>query len=131
MVKKEVNSEIAEIFYNMADIFELKNVKWKPQAYRIAAQTLESLKEDVSEIYKEKGQRGLEDLPGIGEGISKKIIENIKTGKIQHYKQLKKSLPVGLYKMMSVPGIGPKKALVFYEKLKIRNIKQLETAAKK
>ena len=65
------NAELARIFWEMADIFELKQVRWKPQAYRIAAQTLESLKKDVSEIYKNKGEKGLEDLPGIGEGIAK------------------------------------------------------------
>lgn len=131
MVKKRVNSKISRIFYEMADIFEIKNVKWKPQAYRIAAQTIESLKEDVSEVYKKGGLKGLEDLPGIGPGISKKIIQYIKTGKIEHHEELKKSIPDVLYKMMNIPGIGPKKALMFYEKLGIKSIKQLEAAAKK
>jgi len=131
MGKKSVNSELARIFFEMADIFELKEVKWKPQAYRIAAQTLESLRKDVSEIYKEKGQEGLEKLPGIGEGIAKKIIQYIKTRRIKQYEELKKSIPSGLYKIMNIPGIGPKRASIFYNKLGIKNINQLKKAAEK
>ena len=48
----KVNYEIARIFYEMADIFNLKKVQWKPQAYILAAQTLESLYLGVDEIYK-------------------------------------------------------------------------------
>jgi DNA polymerase (family 10) len=125
-----VNEEIARIFYEIADILEIKKVKWKPQAYRMAAQTLESSK-DVKEIYKKKGIKGIDKLPGIGEGLSKKIVQYIETGKIQEYEKQKKSIPSGLYEMMSVPGIGAKRALLFYEKLKIRNIKQLKKAAEK
>lgn len=127
---KSINSKLAEIFYEMADIFEIKKVPWKPQAYRIAAQTLESLRKDVAEIYKKEGEKGLDSLPGIGGGISKKIIQFIKTGKIQHYEELKKSIPSGLYQMMSVPGVGPKKAYIFYYKFGIKNIRELEKKAK-
>ena len=61
----EINSKLAEIFFQIADIFEIRKVKWKPQAYRIAAQTLESLKIPVTEIYKKEGAKGLDKLPGI------------------------------------------------------------------
>jgi len=129
-MKKEFNSKLSEIFYEIADIFEIREIRWKPQAYRIAAQTLENLREDVSKIYKEKGEKGLEELPGIGEGIAKKIAEYIKTGKIQHFEQLKKTIPEGLHQMMNVPGIGAKKASLFYNKLGIKKIEDLEKAAR-
>ena len=109
MVKKR-NSKIAEIFYEIADIYELKKTRWKPQAYRIAAQTLESLRMDVKDIYKKEGEKGIDELPGVGSSFTKKIVEYIKTGKIKRHEQLKKSVPGELYKMMKVPGIGPKKA---------------------
>ena len=34
------NQEIAQIFYNIADILEMKGVEWKPRAYRKAARAL-------------------------------------------------------------------------------------------
>jgi len=129
-LEKQTN-KLAEIFYEMADILELKKEKWKPQAYRIAAQTIESLKEDIEDIYLEKGIKGFEELPGIGEGIAKKIVQFIESEKIEEYEKLKKSIPQGLYEMMNIPGIGVKRASLFYHKLKIKNIKELEKAAKK
>jgi len=130
MAKRGNNRKLAEIFFEVADIYQLKKVRWKPQAYRLAAQTLESLYVDVSEIYKKEGAKGIDNLPGIGEGMTKKIIEYLKTGKINEFERLKKSLPMGLYKMMQVPGIGPKKASMFYYKKGIKNVKELKQAAK-
>ena len=123
------NSAIVDIFYEIADILEMQNVKWKPQAYRIAAQTLESLREDVSNIYRKEGEKGLEELPGIGEGLAEKIIQFLKKGKIQEYEKLKKTLPHGLYEMMKIPGVGAKHASLFYHKLEIKNINELKKAA--
>ncbi len=127
---KKINEEIARIFYEIADILEIKRVRWKPQAYRMAAQAIESLRKNVAEIYKEGNRKALEKIPGVGEGIAKKIIQYIETGKIQEYEKLKKSLPAELYKIMKIPGVGPKKASLFYKELGIKNIKQLEKAAK-
>lgn len=66
------NLELAKIFYELADILEILEVKWKPAAYRKAARTLESLSKDIEQIYKDKGIKGLIKLSGIGEGIAKK-----------------------------------------------------------
>ena len=52
------NLEIAKILNNIADILELQEVQWKPQAYRKAAQAIESLPEDIKDIYK-RGEFGL------------------------------------------------------------------------
>jgi len=126
----KINDTLAKIFYEMADILELKKEKWKPQAYRIAAQTIESLKKDVVDIYFEKGLKGFEELPGIGEGIARKIVQFIENESIEEYENLKKSIPPGLYEMMNIPGIGAKKASLFYYELGIKNIQELEKAVK-
>ncbi len=125
------NQEIARMFYEMAEILELKEVKWKPQAYRKAARGLESLGKDVEEVYKEGGLNAVEDIPGVGERLALKIEEYIKTGKIKSYAKYKKSIPKGLNVLMSIPGLGPKKAKQLYGKLGIKSIKDLEKAVKK
>jgi DNA polymerase (family 10) len=130
MKKKELkkasnNIEIAAIFFQMADILELKNVKWKPQAYIIAGQTLESLKEDVSEIYQRKGREGLMRLSGIGEALADKIIEYLNKRSIKEHEKLRKKIPPGIYEMMQIPGIGAKKASIFYNKLGIKTPDEL------
>lgn len=126
-----MNQELAAIFYEIADILEMKKIQWKPAAYRKAAQVLESLGEDVKGVYEKKGEKGLDDIPGVGEGIAKKIIQFIETGKVKELGKLRKSVPKGVEQMMKIPGLGAKRALKLHKKLGIKSVKQLEKAAKK
>jgi DNA polymerase (family 10) len=126
----ENNQKIADIFYEMADILEMQNVQWKPRAYRQAAKAIESLPKDVEEVYKKGGIKLLEEIPGVGEGIGKKIVEFIKTGKIKAHDKLMSSLPSHMNVLLRIPGMGPKKAKKLNELLKISTVEQLESAAK-
>jgi DNA polymerase (family 10) len=124
------NQEIAKIFYEIAYFLEMEDVKFKPFAYEKAALTLEGLEKDVEEIYKKEGFEGLRKIPGVGESIAKKIEEYLKTGKIQYYEDYKKKYPINLDELMGIEGLGPKRLKVLYEKLGIKNLKDLEEAIK-
>src|SRR3989344_7595091 len=124
------NQELARIFYDIADILEIKNVEWKPLAYRKAARSVEVLGEDVEEIYNKYGIKGLKEISGVGERIAEKIEEFIKTNKIKEYEELKKTIPKHLTEMMDVPGLGAKKVKKLYEELNIKSVNELEKAAK-
>jgi len=124
------NQEIAKIFYEIAYFLEMENVKFKPFAYEKAALTLEGLEKDVEEIYKKEGFGGLKKIPGVGESIAKKIEEYLKTGKIKYYEDYKKKYPINLDELMEIEGLGPKRVKVLYEKLGIKNLKELEEAVK-
>jgi DNA polymerase (family 10) len=125
-----INPEIAKIFYYMADILEMKNVAWKPIAYRKAARVIESWQVDLATVYKRGGLKALEDIPGIGESMAAKIEEFIKTGKVNEFEKLKKQMPVNVEELMEVEGLGPKRVMLLYKKLGIRTRKELEAAAK-
>ena len=86
------NLELSKIFYEIADILEMQEVEWKPRAYRKAAQAIENLSEDVSEIYKKSGIKSLEEIPGVGESIAEKIEEFLKTKHIKTYEKFKENL---------------------------------------
>ncbi len=124
------NQEIAGIFYEIADILEIKQVQWKPRAYRKAAGSIEALSEDIEEIYRKKGIDGLMEIPGVGERLAKKIEEFIKTGKVREYARVKKLIPSGLANLIDIPGMGPKKALFLSKKLGIKTVADLEKAIK-
>ncbi len=126
-----LNYEIAELFYEIADILEMLNIPWKPIAYRKAARQLESLGKDVKDIYEEGGIEAVQEIPSIGEGIAKKIVQYIETGKIDEYKKLKAKLPEGLAKLLEIESIGPKRAAIMYKKLKIKSINNLKSAIEK
>jgi DNA polymerase (family 10) len=122
------NQEIAKIFYEIAYFLEMENVKFKPYAYEKAALTLEGLEKDVEEIYKKEGFEGLRKIPGIGKSIARKIEEYLNTGKIQYHEDYKKRYPINLEELMKIEGLGPKRLKVLYEKLKIKNVEELEEA---
>ncbi len=123
------NKEIAEIFYQIADLLEIKGeLEFKVRAYRRAAQRIETLEEDIEELCR-KGK--LRSIPGIGESIASKIKELIETGRLEYLEKLKREVPEDLIKLMDIPGVGPKKALILYKKLGITTVEQLRDACKK
>lgn len=124
------NPEIASILYDIADIYEILNVEWKPGAYRRAARGVESLSKDIEQIYKEGGIKAVMEIPGVGPGIGSHIEEYLKTGKIKDYEKLKSKIPKGVSELINIPGMGPKKAMLLNKKLHISSVKQLEAAAK-
>lgn len=121
------NSEIAKIFYEIADLLEIKGVQFKPRAYRRAAQTIETLPEDIKIVH-ERGE--LQKIPGIGASIASKIQEILETGSLAYLEDLREELPQGLREIMGIEGVGPKTALKLHEKLKINSVDELESAAK-
>jgi len=127
---KIANKEIAGILYEIGGYLEIKEVQFKPRAYEKAGYSIENLEEEVSEIYKKGGFKAVENIPGVGVSIAKKIEELIKTGHLKYYERLKKSLPVKIGELSSIEGVGPKMIFKLYKKLKIRNINDLEKAAK-
>lgn len=124
------NRELAKIFYETADYLRMDNVAFKPFAYQRAAESLEALEEDVEAVYAKGGTDALEKIPGVGKNIAEKIEEYLKTGKIGSYDKLKKRTPIDLEEIIGVEGVGPKKARTLYQKLDIKNLKELEKAAK-
>ncbi len=89
-----INQEISKILYEIEELLEIKGVAFKPRAYRKAASALESLKEDVSFLYKKDGKKGLEKIPGVGKSIAEKIEEYLKKGKINYYEKLKEETAI-------------------------------------
>ena len=124
------NQQLAKIFYEIADYLEMDEIPFKPQAYQKAAVVLETLDQDIETIYRQGGLKALEAMPGIGKSIAEKIEEFLKTGKIKYYQQFKKIFPLDLGELISVQGMGPKKAKTLYQKLGIKNLAGLEKAAK-
>src|SRR6266404_1990895 len=111
------NQEIAKIFNEIARFLQIDGVAFKPYAYERAALSLEALKEDVADIYREGGRKALEKIEGVGKAMSDHIEEYLKTGKIKLYEEFKKGLPVQMDELTKIEGLGPRKVKVLYQKL--------------
>jgi len=103
MNDKNPNKEIAKIFYEMAELLEIRGrsrgVKkeeaiYKPIAYRKAANFLMNLDKDISEIYEKEGIKGLIALPTIGNRLSRKIEGYLKKNQIKDFEDLKKETAI-------------------------------------
>jgi len=123
------NQFVADILYMIADLLDLKGeIFFKTRAYRIAAQTIEALDEDIEKLV---NQGRLESIPGVGEALAKKITELVQTGKIEYLERLKKEVPTGLIDLLGIPGLGPKKVAALYKNLGITDTQALREAANK
>ncbi len=121
------NRRVARILREVAELLELEDVAFKPRAYRRAAEAVESCATDVDELVRE-GRLG--ELPGVGKAISEKIEEIVHTGRLAYHDELRKKLPVDLYALTQVEGIGVRTAKRLYEGLGVRNVADLERAAR-
>ncbi len=122
------NQQIAHIFNEMAELLELKGENvFRIRAYRRAAQNIDGLSRDVTTLSDEE----LAAIPGIGKDLVGKIREFLETGAVARHEELKKEIPEGVLDLLRVPGLGPKKAKQFYDKLKIKGVDELEDAVRK
>ncbi len=126
-----LNQQIAKIFREIAAFLEMKDVPFKPVAYRRAAWGIEALEDDLEDLYNKGGTQALEELPGVGKDLALKIEEYVKSGKIKHLEELKKEMPVDVIGLTRVEGVGAKTVKKLYEKLHIKTLNDLEKAAKK
>lgn len=122
-----INQQVARLFNEMADLLELKSENpFRVRAYRRAAQSIDNLPEDLALM----PDRKLLEVPGIGKDLAAKIKEYIASEKIAAHDELTKELPSGVFNILSIPGIGPKTTKLLFDKLKIKDIEELERFAK-
>jgi len=118
--------QVADILDEIATLMELKGENpFKCNAYRNAARIIGGLQRDLKTLV-ETGE--LSKIKGIGEALSKKIVEIATTGKSIYHEELRKSFPDGILEILRLPGLGPKKVKALYEKLGISSIPELEYA---
>jgi DNA polymerase (family 10) len=121
------NSAIAKVFYDIADLLELKGeIPFKIRAYQKAARAIEHSPTEIEQMVKDEGD--LREIPGVGEAIAKKITELVTTGRLRYYDELRAEFPDGISTLLDIPGVGPKTALRLSTELGIQSIDDLEAA---
>ncbi|MDD4358372.1 MAG: helix-hairpin-helix domain-containing protein, partial [Candidatus Pacebacteria bacterium] len=125
------NDEIAKILFEIGEYLELEGIPFKPRAYQSAALSLDNLEEDIFDVYRNEGLKGIKKIPGIGESIALKIEEYLKTGKIEYYEDLKKQKRIDVKNLSKIEGLGPKRIDFLNKKLGIQNVADLKEAIEK
>ncbi|MFA6468980.1 MAG: DNA polymerase/3'-5' exonuclease PolX [Bacteroidota bacterium] len=121
-------SQISEILDEVGTLLELKGENpFKSRAFHNAARLLSGVTEDIN-VLVESGN--IRSIKGIGESTAKIISDLALTGKSPDHESLKKGFPPGIFDMMKIQGLGPKKVAFLYKKIKISSVADLEKAAK-
>lgn len=124
------NAEIAAMFDQTADLLELQGDNpFRVRAYRRAARIVDGLSQNVGVLLSEG--RDLSELPGIGKDLAGKIAGIVETGHFQLLESLKKKLPGQVGDMAALPGLGPKRIKLLYDKLKVHTLGELRELLKR
>jgi len=119
-------SEIAAVLNEIGEILDILGENpFKIRAHHNAARAVETLAEDLDELI-ESGK--LTSIKGIGEKIAKKIVTLRQTGALPELDALRKKIPEGMFDILRIPGVGPKKAKALWDRLGITTIGELKYA---
>lgn len=122
------NREVAAVLERIGQILEIRGENpFKARAYYGAARTIDSLGEEISKVVAD-GELG--ELPGFGEALTAKVTQLVTTGHMDYLDEITRDLPDGILELLEVPDVGPKKVKLFYEKLGVKSVDELETAAR-
>jgi DNA polymerase (family 10) len=99
--------------------------KFKHLSYARAARSVTGLGEDIEAI-KRRGE--LEQIPGVGKAIAKKIEGFIDTGSIKLLEELRMQIPVKVWELDAIPDVGPKTIKLLYQEVGITDLDSLEKA---
>jgi len=127
------NAELAAVLYEVADLMEVygEEDRFKPIAYRRAAREIEAMPGDIEDVWRKGGVAELRAIPGVGQALAERIDQYFREGRIAEHEQLKKDVPPGIIRVLSIPGVGPKTASLLWHELKITTLEELKEAAEK
>ncbi len=127
------NHEIAAVFEEISNLMKIlqDDSKWtfKAAAYDRAKRSVESYPERLEDIARDP-KRKLTDIPGIGADLAKKIAELVETGRSTYHQEQLAKIPRSLLDLLQLQTVGPQKVRLFYQQANIRNVDELEAAAK-
>lgn len=119
---------IAQVLRDFGAILQIQGENpFKVRAYDVAADRIAGLMRDVGELV-EKGE--LEQLPGIGPAMAKKIAELVTTGHLAAFEALREKYPPGVLDLLKLPELGPKKVMALWQQLQVGDVDSLEQACR-
>src|SRR2546428_13201782 len=124
------NAELARVFRDIAAYLDMDDVPFKPRAYEKAAQAIGAHDRPLDAVYRAGGVTALREFPGIGASMAEKLEELITTGKCKLREECHRRMPVDLAALTVLEGVGPKAVKVLYQRLGVRTLADLQTAAR-
>lgn len=119
------NEEVEALLREYADLIAITGGDaFKVRAYEKAARAIGGYPADVSRLDTE----GLRNIPNVGRSIAEKVTEYLRTGTLAAVEERRADIPAGVRELISIPTLGPKKAMKLYEDLHISSVDELAAA---
>ena len=123
------NKAIASVFNETADLMEINgDDSFRIRSYRRAAETIESLPQQVSDLADEP--KKLLEIPGIGKGMVANIQELAQTGKLQLHQELLQQYHPSMLELFKIQGLGPKTIALIWSAFQVSDLGGVEKLAK-
>ncbi len=120
------NAEVSATLARVGDLLEMTEENpYKVQAYRRAAQVVETLTVPVAELW-QRGQLGA--IPGLGERTVKRIGDLLERGTFDTLERLREEVPPGVLELLEVEGVGIKTVSRAWKELGVDGMEALEAA---
>lgn len=101
------NKAIAGVLYETADLLEIDGQdSFRVRSYRNAAQAIEAMSQQVSDLIEEP--KKLLEVPGIGKGMLANMQQLFRDGSIEVHSELLKKYRPSMLELLKVQGLGPK-----------------------
>ncbi|MEU5592901.1 DNA polymerase/3'-5' exonuclease PolX [Streptomyces sp. NPDC020298] len=121
------NDEVEALLQEYADLIAITGGDaFKARAYEKAARAIAGHPADVSRL----DVAGLKEIPGVGKSIAEKVVEYFRTGHVTVVEETRARIPAGVRQLITIPTLGPKKAMALYEDLHISSVGELADAIK-
>ncbi|GGY76006.1 DNA polymerase/3'-5' exonuclease PolX [Streptomyces olivaceoviridis] len=119
------NDEVEALLQEYADLIAITGGDaFKARAYEKAARAIGGYPVDVSALDAD----GLREIPNVGRSIAEKVAEYLRTGTMAVVEERRAKIPAGVRELITIPTLGPKKALRLYEDLHISSVSELAAA---
>ena len=101
------NKALAGILFETADLMEIDGQdSFRIRSYRNAAQSIEALPQQLSELIEEP--KKVLEIPGIGKGMLEKLQEIFKQGRLSTHVELLQKYRPSMLDLLKIQGLGPK-----------------------
>ena len=123
------NKAIAGILYETADLLEIDGQdSFRIRSYRNAAQAIEALPQQISELINEP--KKILEIPGIGKGMLVNMQEMFKEGKLSLHADLLKKYRPSMLDLLKVQGLGPKTIALIWSAYQVCDLEGVEKLAR-
>lgn len=123
------NKSIAGILYETADLLEVDGQdSFRIRSYRNAAEAIEALPQQISDLISEPKQ--VLAIPGIGKGMLQNLKEMFSEGRLSLHAELLKKYRPSMLELLRVQGLGPKTVALIWSAYQVCDLEGVEKLAR-